>query len=121
MIDKNYKFKGWDWTELSEGLGIDIKADRYQEMSWDSENLLATDTRQLMRDLVSDVYWKSWGNVPKEQKDAMRLINRFMESVIKASHSTDKSVFKAIYDLGYKKNAFTQLQWLDMTLECWWT
>ncbi|HEK9103684.1 hypothetical protein KFD70_25540 [Bacillus pfraonensis] len=104
-MNPRYRFKGWDWTELSESVGIDINT------SIHGEDKLAEETLNIFsNELIKN------GKLPYEKK---KLLRSFIESLINAKGcGYDKPMYEAMLKI---EDDHTLISWLSRNLRSMWT
>ncbi|MBI1926593.1 hypothetical protein HYR99_20420 [Candidatus Poribacteria bacterium] len=103
------KWKGHDWTEISEFLGVDLE---------NEDEVVAEETRKRLNELRNDAcQGRIGGTYPELSKQKIKEIRRFIEKVIEqAPHDTP--LWQGL--LAMADDALF-LEYVDRLLECLWT
>ena len=104
------KWRGDDWTEISEFLGVDI-------ISEDSDEVIAKETRKRLNELRIDALKAREGDtIPEPLKQKIKEIRRFIEKIIE-QEPLDAPLWQGL--LGIEDEALF-LEYVDRLLEYMW-
>ncbi|MCZ6680243.1 MAG: hypothetical protein O7E52_23675 [Candidatus Poribacteria bacterium] len=105
------KWRGDDWTEISEFLGVDIE-------DKNNDEVIAAETRKRLNELRSDACEMHIGPTLKASSNQkIPEIRRFVEKVI-AQEPSDASLWQGLLAI---EDDVLFIEYVDRLLECMWT
>lgn len=105
------KWKGDDWTEISEFLGVDIENE-------DSDDVIAAGTRKRLNELRSEACEVRTGTTFKKlSKQKILEIRHFIEKIVE-QEPNDAPLWQGL--LGIEDDVLF-IEYVDRLLECMWT
>jgi hypothetical protein len=106
------KWKGYDWTEIAEFLGVDILQD--------NEETIAKETHQLLHQLFADARQAdvTEGAYPGSSKQKIKEIRQFVSKLIEQNQGYDKPLWEGLLAI---EDDSVFIEYVDRLLECMWT